>query len=70
MPSANSTSTELDSEKGIDFILWTGDTARHDIDITNPRTAQEIFDYNRWVLSLVEERFPGVPVGECRCLNF
>lgn len=48
--------------KGIDFIIWTGDTARHDIDFTHPRNAPEIFDYNRWALALVEQRFPGVPI--------
>lgn len=58
---ANTTSTD-DHGKGIDYIIWTGDTARHDIDATHPRNAGEIFDYNRWVLSLVEKRFPGIPI--------
>jgi endopolyphosphatase len=62
MPSNTSSSASEDLGKGIDYILWTGDTARHDIDFTHPRNAAEIFDYNRWVLGLVEERFPGVPI--------
>lgn len=57
-----SNSSHVDTGKGIDFIIWTGDTARHDIDATHPRNAEEIFEYNRWALSLVEERFPGIPV--------
>lgn len=48
--------------EGVDFILWTGDTARHDIDFTHPRSAEEIFGYNRWALEEVEKRFPGVPI--------
>lgn len=47
---------------GFDFILWTGDTARHDIDFTHPRNAQEIFEYNRWALHLFESKFPNTPI--------
>lgn len=57
-----SNTSDMDAGKGLDFIIWTGDTARHDIDATHPRNAKEIFAYNRWALSLVEERFPGIPI--------
>lgn len=50
------------SSLGIDFILWTGDTARHDIDFTHPRKAEEIFEYNRWALKLLQDRFPHTPI--------
>jgi endopolyphosphatase len=54
--------SEVDGGKGVDFIIWTGDTARHDIDFTHPRSAKEIFDYQQWALDLVEKHFPGVPI--------
>ncbi|SPO38284.1 related to PPN1 - vacuolar endopolyphosphatase [Pseudozyma flocculosa] len=48
--------------QGFDFILWTGDSARHDIDDKVPRTLAEIFDLNRWTLDQIQSAFPGVPV--------
>ncbi|KAN0059805.1 Endopolyphosphatase [Thecaphora frezii] len=47
---------------GFDFIIWTGDSARHDIDDRLPRTLPEIFDLNRWTLKQIENAFPGVPI--------
>lgn len=51
-----------DDRTGFDFIIWTGDSARHDIDNSYPRTRQEIYDLNKWCLDLLHEKFPGVPV--------
>ncbi|UZJ56182.1 hypothetical protein CBS101457_005502 [Exobasidium rhododendri] len=59
---SSSVDEKMDLGKGFDFILWTGDTARHDIDFTLPRTTSEILDYNRWALGLLEDRFPGAEV--------
>ncbi|PWZ00914.1 hypothetical protein BCV70DRAFT_199282 [Testicularia cyperi] len=47
---------------GIDFIIWTGDSARHDNDNKLPRTNSEIFELNRWTLQQIESAFPGVPL--------
>lgn len=55
-------SGEEDARAPFDFIVWTGDSARHDIDNKYPRTRQEIYDTNRWALSLLEEAFPGTPI--------
>ncbi|WVW86650.1 hypothetical protein I302_108704 [Kwoniella bestiolae CBS 10118] len=41
----------------IDFIVWTGDNARHDIDRSLPRTTNEIFDLNRMVVSKMLDTF-------------
>ncbi|GAC98985.1 hypothetical protein PHSY_006582 [Pseudozyma hubeiensis SY62] len=47
---------------GLDFIIWTGDSARHDNDNRVPRSSKEIFELNRWVLDQLETSFPGVPL--------
>ncbi|KDN41886.1 hypothetical protein K437DRAFT_258111 [Tilletiaria anomala UBC 951] len=47
---------------GIDYIIWTGDSARHDIDSKHPRTRAEIYEYNRWALAELEKAFPAVPI--------
>ncbi len=47
---------------GIDFIIWTGDSARHDNDDKLPRSSREIFELNRWTLDQLERAFPGVPL--------
>ena len=49
-------------ETALDFIIWTGDSARHDNDNRVPRSSKEIFELNRWVLSQLESAFPGVPL--------
>ncbi|KAF7964355.1 hypothetical protein HWV62_9665, partial [Athelia sp. TMB] len=48
----------------IDFVIWTGDNARHDEDHQIPRTTAEIFDTNRRVASKMHEIFSerGIPV--------
>lgn len=51
-----------DDQTGFDFIIWTGDSARHDIDSNYPRTRQEIYDLNRWCLDLIHRYFPRVPI--------
>lgn len=45
-----------------DFILWTGDSARHDQDARMERTQSEIQHLNSVTLSLLETHFPGVPI--------
>lgn len=45
-----------------DFILWTGDSARHEEDNAIPRTPQEILELNRYTVSLFEHYFPHVPL--------
>lgn len=62
LDSEHSTNSSSSNAQGFDFILWTGDSARHDIDNKLPRTPKEIFESNRWVLEQVENAFPGVPI--------
>lgn len=45
-----------------DFILWTGDSARHEQDAEVPRTSKEILDLNRYTVGLFEHYFPDVPL--------
>ncbi|PWN29270.1 hypothetical protein BDZ90DRAFT_217348 [Jaminaea rosea] len=45
-----------------DFIIWTGDSARHDLDSLFPRTREEIYASNKWCLDLISAAFPGVPI--------
>ncbi|SPC61264.1 related to PPN1 - vacuolar endopolyphosphatase [Ustilago sp. UG-2017b] len=52
----------VSSSEGLDFIIWTGDSARHDNDNKLPRSNKEIFELNRWTLSQLETAFPGVPL--------
>ncbi|KAG1877519.1 Metallo-dependent phosphatase-like protein [Suillus subluteus] len=48
----------------IDFVIWTGDNARHDNDHDIPRPLDEIFDLNRAVAKKMEHVFlrKGIPV--------
>ncbi|KDQ64518.1 hypothetical protein JAAARDRAFT_28155 [Jaapia argillacea MUCL 33604] len=48
----------------IDFVVWTGDNARHDNDRALPRTTKEIYDLNRVVARRMEDAFlsKGIPV--------
>ncbi|TFK75900.1 endopolyphosphatase [Pluteus cervinus] len=48
----------------LDFVIWTGDNARHDNDRKLPRTPAEIYDLNRAVAKRMEEIFlsRGIPV--------
>ncbi|CCM02492.1 uncharacterized protein FIBRA_04593 [Fibroporia radiculosa] len=48
----------------IDFVVWTGDSARHDNDRKNPRTTDEIYMLNRVLARKMEDVFlsKGIPV--------
>ncbi|KAA1466378.1 hypothetical protein DENSPDRAFT_831193 [Dentipellis sp. KUC8613] len=48
----------------VDFVIWTGDNARHDNDRKQPRTLKEIYELNRVIAAKMEEVFvkKGVPV--------
>ncbi|KAG1805680.1 uncharacterized protein BJ212DRAFT_1486239 [Suillus subaureus] len=58
----------------IDFVIWTGDNARHDNDHDIPRPLDEIYDLNRAVAKKMEHVFlrkgipvvPSLGVGGCR----
>lgn len=41
----------------IDFVVWTGDSARHDKDEEHPRGAQEVLGMNRRVADKIAETF-------------
>lgn len=41
----------------VDFVVWTGDNARHDIDRDIPRTPQEIYTLNRYMVDKMQETF-------------
>ena len=62
----NSSSSDKDNSAQpvdmFDFVLWTGDSARHDQDALMPRTSEEILDSNRFAVSLMESYFPDIPV--------
>ncbi|KIK37842.1 hypothetical protein CY34DRAFT_15428 [Suillus luteus UH-Slu-Lm8-n1] len=48
----------------IDFVIWTGDNARHDNDDDIPRSLDEIYDLNRAVAKKMQHVFlsKGIPV--------
>ncbi|KAI0254387.1 Metallo-dependent phosphatase-like protein [Lactifluus subvellereus] len=48
----------------VDFVVWTGDNARHDNDRKIPRTLKEIYDLNTMLATAMEDIFlkKGVPV--------
>ncbi|KAL7282436.1 hypothetical protein ACG7TL_003907 [Trametes sanguinea] len=48
----------------IDFVIWTGDSARHDNDRRRPRTTAEIYELNRALAKKMEHVFVrrGIPV--------
>ncbi|KAI0750846.1 Metallo-dependent phosphatase-like protein [Daedaleopsis nitida] len=48
----------------IDFVIWTGDSARHDNDRKRPRSTAEIYALNRAMASKMEDVFvsKGIPV--------
>lgn len=41
----------------IDFVIWTGDSARHDSDEKIPRDADQVLSSNRWVAERFQEVF-------------
>ncbi|KAM0755926.1 hypothetical protein T439DRAFT_320624 [Meredithblackwellia eburnea MCA 4105] len=46
----------------VDFVVWTGDNARHDIDSRVPRSLPEIFELNRYISKRIKSTFGNVPV--------
>lgn len=46
-----------DDSMGIDFVIWTGDSARHDNDIQRPRTEREILSLNEMMVEKMYETF-------------
>ena len=43
--------------RDVDFVVWTGDSARHDNDEKIPRTADEVLSTNRWIAEKFREVF-------------
>jgi endopolyphosphatase len=41
----------------IDFVIWTGDSARHDSDERIPRNQDEVLHTNKWIAGLFAETF-------------
>ncbi len=41
----------------VDFVVWTGDSARHDIDLAYPRSMPEIFALNRQLSTRIRDIF-------------
>ncbi|KAK1778243.1 Metallo-dependent phosphatase-like protein [Copromyces sp. CBS 386.78] len=41
----------------IDFVIWTGDTARHDSDEEIPRSADQVLGTNRWIADKITHLF-------------
>ena len=46
-----------DDSEGIDFVIWTGDSARHDNDVQRPRTEKEILSLNELMVQKMYEVF-------------
>lgn len=46
----------------IDFVVWTGDNARHDIDSRTPRSLTEIIKLNQMIGNKFAEVYPDIPV--------
>ena len=55
----NETFTWIDKnlKDKIDFVIWTGDSARHDNDEHIPRTDKEVLDLNQYMVDKVFEVF-------------
>jgi endopolyphosphatase len=43
----------------VDFVIWTGDSARHDNDVKIPRTVHEIYENNKNAVEKMLEVFGG-----------
>ena len=41
----------------IDFVVWTGDSARHDSDESIPRNQEEVLETNRWIAEKFSDIF-------------
>ena len=48
---------EANVKDSVDFVIWTGDSARHDNDDLIPRTEDEIFELNEYMVQKVLEVF-------------
>lgn len=46
-----------ENARDVDFVVWTGDSARHDSDEKIPRTQDEVLGTNRWIAEKLEEVF-------------
>ncbi|EMD00970.1 hypothetical protein BAUCODRAFT_118688 [Baudoinia panamericana UAMH 10762] len=46
----------------IDFVVWTGDSARHDNDEELPRTADAVISSNEFMVHKMLDTFPGIPI--------
>jgi endopolyphosphatase len=51
-----------DFASALDFVVWTGDSVRHDSDPKIPRTMSEVKDLNTQVSAMMRETFPKIPV--------
>ncbi|KAG0317831.1 Endopolyphosphatase [Dissophora globulifera] len=62
---ANATFEWIDNNLvgGIDFVVWTGDNARHDSDNTHPRTQDQINEMNNAMAKRALQAFPPGPDG-------
>ncbi|CAD6886600.1 unnamed protein product [Tilletia laevis] len=57
---------QKEHDVGFDFVLVTGDLARHDVDAQQyPRTLPEIYRANRWTMEKIEQAFPDIPIIPC-----
>lgn len=45
-----------------DFVLWTGDSARHDQDAYIPRDQREVLQANEYAAGIMESHFPSIPI--------
>lgn len=48
---------EENIKDNIDFVIWTGDSARHDSDEKIPRDADQVLSSNRWVAQRFQDIF-------------
>jgi len=61
---------ESNLQDEVDFVVWTGDSARHDIDLAFPRSMPEIFALNKLLSNRIRDIFgkhvPIIPsFGKC-----
>ncbi|KAL4400403.1 Endopolyphosphatase [Malassezia pachydermatis] len=61
-PASDPTEASSTRRNPFDFILWTGDSARHDQDPEIERTSEEIQQLNRDAVAMFAYHFPGVPL--------
>lgn len=44
-------------KESVDFVVWTGDSARHDNDENFPRSVEQVLDQNKYLVDKMEEVF-------------